>query len=70
MNYQALTEQIQKKRSFLCIGLDSDFKKIPPHLENADDPVFAFNKEIVKATAEYAVAYKPNVAFYESHGSS
>lgn len=70
MNYQALTEQIQKKRSFLCIGLDSDFKKIPPHLENADDPVFAFNKEIVKATAEYAVAYKPNVAFYESHGSA
>lgn len=53
MNYQALFEQIKKKKSFLCVGLDSDVKKIPSHLMNSEDPVFEFNKAIVDATAEY-----------------
>nr|WP_320117354.1 orotidine-5'-phosphate decarboxylase [uncultured Marinifilum sp.] len=70
MNYQALFEQIRKKKSFLCVGLDSDVKKIPSHLMNFEDPVFEFNKAIVDATAEYTVAYKPNVAFYECRGAA
>ena len=69
MNYQALFEQIKKKRSFLCVGLDSDIKKIPAHLLNTEDPVFEFNKAIVDATAEFTVAYKPNIAFYECFGA-
>ncbi len=69
MNQQQLFEQIQKKRSFLCVGLDTDIKKIPQHLLETSDPVFSFNKEIIDATAEYSVAYKPNLAFYESLGS-
>lgn len=69
MNQQQLFEQIQKKRSFLCVGLDTDIKKIPQHLLDTSDPVFSFNKEIIDATAEFAVAYKPNLAFYESQGS-
>ncbi|WP_461632608.1 orotidine-5'-phosphate decarboxylase [Labilibaculum euxinus] len=69
MNYQALFEQIKKKRSFLCVGLDSDIKKIPAHLLNTEDPVFEFNKAIVDATAEFTVAYKPNIAFYECLGA-
>ena len=68
MNQQQLFEQIQKKRSFLCVGLDSDILKIPKHLLDTSDPVFSFNKEIIDATAEYSVAYKPNLAFYESLG--
>ncbi|MCD4698672.1 MAG: orotidine-5'-phosphate decarboxylase [Bacteroidales bacterium] len=60
---------IKKKRSFLCIGLDTDIKKIPSHLLNDEDPVFSFNKEIIDATHQYAFAYKPNIAFYESMGS-
>ncbi|MGQ1911052.1 orotidine-5'-phosphate decarboxylase [Marinifilum sp. RC60d5] len=70
MNYQALFEQIKKKKSFLCVGLDSDVKKIPSHLMNSEDPVFEFNKAIVDATAEYTVAYKPNIAFYECRGAA
>jgi orotidine-5'-phosphate decarboxylase len=70
MNQQQLFEQIQKKRSFLCVGLDTDIKKIPQHLLDTSDPMFSFNKEIIDATAEYAVAYKPNLAFYESQGST
>ena len=69
MNYQQLFEQIQKKRSFLCVGLDTDIKKIPEYLLETSDPVFSFNKEIIDATAEFTVAYKPNLAFYESLGS-
>ncbi|MCD6354657.1 MAG: orotidine-5'-phosphate decarboxylase [Prolixibacteraceae bacterium] len=69
MNQQQLFEQIQKKRSFLCVGLDTDSKKIPEHLLETSDPVFSFNKEIIDATAEFSVAYKPNLAFYESLGS-
>lgn len=68
MNKQQLFENIQKKRSFLCVGLDTDIKKIPEHLKNEEDPIFAFNKEIIDATAALCVAYKPNLAFYESLG--
>ncbi|MEG1615849.1 MAG: orotidine-5'-phosphate decarboxylase [Bacteroidales bacterium] len=68
MNKQQLFENIQKKRSFLCVGLDTDIKKIPAHLLNEEDPIFAFNKEIIDATADLCVAYKPNLAFYESLG--
>lgn len=69
MTRKELFDQICHKRSFLCVGLDTDVKKIPPHLLNEDDPIFAFNKAIIDATAEYCVAYKPNMAFYESVGS-
>jgi len=68
MNQQQLFEQIKLKRSFLCVGLDTDILKIPKHLLNDPDPVFSFNKEIIDATAEFSVAYKPNLAFYESLG--
>ncbi len=64
-----LFEQIKKKESFLCVGLDSDISRIPKHLLKFDDPVFEFNRQIIDATLPYAVAYKPNVAFYESRGS-
>lgn len=69
MNQEKLFEQIKKKQSFLCIGLDSDIKKIPGHLLDNEDPLFSFNKEIINATYNLAVAYKPNVAFYESQGA-
>ncbi len=69
MTKQQLFENILKKQSFLCVGLDSDIKKIPPHLLQEEDPVFAFNKAIIDATADYCVAYKPNLAFYESLGA-
>lgn len=68
MNFTQLFEQIQKKKSFLCVGLDSDIAKIPQHLLDAEDPVFEFNKAIIDTTAEVAIAYKPNIAFYESRG--
>ncbi|OAV68567.1 orotidine 5'-phosphate decarboxylase [Bacteroidales bacterium Barb6XT] len=68
MNKQQLFENIQRKRSFLCVGLDTDIIKIPPHLLNEEDPVFAFNKAIIDATADYCVAFKPNMAFYECLG--
>ena len=68
MNRQQLFEQIQKKRSFLCVGLDTDLVKIPKHLLDTSDPVFSFNKEIIDSTSEVAVAFKPNLAFYESLG--
>ena len=68
MTKKQLFEQIQKKQSFLCVGLDSDINKIPEHLLNADDPLYVFNKEIIDATAPWCVAYKPNLAFYESRG--
>src|SRR5574344_2773602 len=68
MNKQQLFENIKKKQSFLCVGLDTDLKKMPEHLLNDEDPIFAFNKAIIDATAPYCVAYKPNLAFYESFG--
>ena len=68
MNRKELTEQIFMKKTFLCVGLDTDISKIPSHLLADDDPIFAFNKAIVDATAPYCVAYKPNLAFYESAG--
>lgn len=69
MNRSELFSLIRKKRSFLCVGLDTDITKIPKHLLKFDDPVFEFNKGIVDATIDYAVAYKPNLAFYESLGA-
>lgn len=60
--------QIKKKQSFLCVGLDTDIKRLPPHLLKEEDPVFEFNKRIIDATAQFCVAYKPNIAFYESLG--
>lgn len=69
MTRQQLIEQIFTKKSFLCVGLDSDIKKIPSHLLGSEDPIFDFNKAIIDATAEYCVAYKPNLAFYESMGT-
>ena len=69
MNKKVIINQIKAKKSFLCVGLDTDIKKIPQHLLNEEDPVFAFNKAIIDATAEYAVAYKPNTAFYEVYGA-
>lgn len=68
MNRKQLTEQIFSKKSFLCVGLDTDIKKIPEHLLNLEDPIFEFNKAIIDATSDYCVAYKPNLAFYESLG--
>jgi len=68
MNKSQLFEQIQKKQSFLCVGLDSDIKKIPSFLLDTSDPIFYFNQKIIDATAPYTVAYKPNLAFYESNG--
>lgn len=69
MKRTELVENIKNKRSFLCVGLDTDIKKIPAHLiELKDDPIFEFNKAIIDATAPYCVAYKPNLAFYESIG--
>jgi len=69
MNYKQLFENIKAKRSFLCVGLDTDITLIPEHLKSEKYPLFAFNKAIVDATARYAVAYKPNLAFYEASGS-
>lgn len=68
MNRSDLFKLIQKKKSFLCVGLDSDLNKIPKHLLSFEYPVFEFNKQIIDATLPFAVAYKPNLAFYESRG--
>ena len=69
MNRQELIQQIFAKKSFLCVGLDTDAKKIPAHLLDLHDPIVEFNKGIVDATAPYCVAFKPNLAFYEAHGT-
>jgi orotidine-5'-phosphate decarboxylase len=69
MNKKELFENIKRKKSFLCVGLDTDPKKIPPHLLKEEDPVFAFNKAIIDATSDYCIAYKPNLAFYECGGA-
>lgn len=63
-------EQIKKKQSYLCVGLDTDLEKIPKHLLKNEDPVFEFNKQIIDATKDFCVAYKPNIAFYEALGAS
>ena len=74
MTREQLFENIKRKRSFLCVGLDTDLKKVPQHLlekaekEEGFDPIFEFNKAIIDATAPYCIAYKPNLAFYEAHG--
>jgi len=69
MNREALFQEILKKKSYLCVGLDPDLQKIPPHLLQEKDPVFEFNRRIIDATIDFAVAYKPNIAFYESLGA-
>ncbi len=68
MTKEQLTQQIKAKGSYLCVGLDTDPAKLPRHILRSDDPVFEFNKQIIDATARYAVAYKPNIAFYEALG--
>ncbi|SHJ88854.1 orotidine-5'-phosphate decarboxylase [Maribacter aquivivus] len=68
MTTQELVDQIHKKQSFLCIGLDTDLEKIPAFLLEDEDPIFSFNKAIIDATHELCVAYKPNIAFYEAYG--
>jgi orotidine-5'-phosphate decarboxylase len=69
MTYEALFDQISQKKSYLCIGLDTDIRKIPAHLLKESDPIFEFNKQIIDATADYCVSYKPNIAFYEAMGA-
>ena len=68
MTRQELVAQIRSKKSFLCVGLDTDLSKIPVHLLDTEDPIFEFNKAIIDATKDFAVAYKPNIAFYECYG--
>lgn len=69
MTRQQLFDKIKEKESFLCVGLDPDLDRIPAHIKKMDDPIFEFNKRIIDATGEYAVAYKPNIAFFEALGS-
>ena len=69
MTRTELIDQIKLKQSFLCVGLDTDLDRIPKHLLDYEDPIFEFNKVIIDATKDYCVAYKPNIAFYECHGS-
>lgn len=69
MTRQQLIDNIRNKGSFLCVGLDTDILKIPAHIAQGPDPIFTFNKAIIDATAPYCVAYKPNLAFYESYGA-
>ncbi len=69
MTRESLFKEIVSKKSFLCVGLDTDLTKIPEHLLGEEDPIFAFNKEIVAATEDLCVAYKPNIAFYECYGT-
>ncbi|MGI6073938.1 MAG: orotidine-5'-phosphate decarboxylase [Fermentimonas sp.] len=68
MNKQQIFEEIKRKESFLCVGLDSDKNKIPQHLLSEEDPIYSFNKTVIDATAPYCIAYKPNLAFYEKEG--
>ena len=68
MTKEQLINQIKAKKSFLCVGLDVDLEKIPAHLLETEDPIFEFNKAIIDATHDVAVAYKPNTAFYEAYG--
>lgn len=68
MDIFKLVEQIRLKKSFLCVGLDTDLTKIPIHLKKHDNPIFEFNRQIIDTTVKYCVAYKPNIAFYEAYG--
>lgn len=68
MNKQALIKEIKAKQSFLCVGLDTDLKKVPDFILNEEDPIFSFNKRIIDATAPFCISYKPNLAFYEAFG--
>ena len=68
MTRKELIIQIKKKQSFLCVGLDTDIEKVPNHLLELEDPIFEFNKQIIDMTKDFCVAYKPNIAFYESIG--
>ena len=68
MKVESIVSEIRKKQSFLCIGLDVDLSKIPPHLLKTSSPIFEFNKAIIDATHHLCVAYKPNIAFYEAYG--
>jgi len=70
MTRAELFEEIKRKQSFLCVGLDADLNKIPEHLLDTEDPIFEFNKGIIEATSDLCVAYKPNIAFYEALGES
>ncbi len=69
MTRTELFENIKKKKSFLCVGLDSDISKIPQHLLKSEDPIFEFNKQIIDATKDYCISFKPNMAFYETQGA-
>ncbi|MCL4856811.1 MAG: orotidine 5'-phosphate decarboxylase, partial [Flavobacteriales bacterium] len=69
MTKQEIIHQIKLKQSFLCVGLDTDLSKIPTHLLKEKDPIFEFNKQIIDATHDVCVSYKPNLAFYEVYGS-
>ena len=68
MTRQQLFDNIRRKGSFLCVGLDTDIRRLPPHLKDDRNAIFTFNKAIIDATAPYCVAYKPNLAFYECFG--
>ena len=68
MNFSDLVNQIKNKKTYLCVGLDTDIEKIPHHLRELDDPVFEFNKRIIDSTKDLVIAYKPNLAFYEAKG--
>lgn len=70
MNRKKLIEQIRQKKTFLCVGLDPDVDKLPKHILEEEDPIFEFNREIIDATADYCIAFKPNTAFYEAYGLS
>ncbi len=69
MNAASLYQQIEQKQTFLCVGLDSEFERLPQHIQQTDDPQFEFNKQIVDATHDLVIAYKPNIAFYEALGN-
>lgn len=69
MTRKNLHQLILQKKSYLCVGLDADINRLPKHLLDADDPIFEFNKQIIDATKNYCVAYKPNIAFYEALGA-
>ena len=68
MRIEALKNQILAKKSFLCVGLDIDLEKVPEHIKTMEDPLYEFSKAIIDSTAAYAVAYKPNIAFFETYG--
>src|ERR1041384_2242311 len=70
MNKTQIIDQIKEKKTFLCVGLDPDIDKMPKHMMDEEDPIFEFNREIIDATADHCIAFKPNTAFYEAYGLS